>query len=437
MMVGQMEEKAKQAGWPAGAITVSIFDIDESDNPRQSENPAWRSLKDSIEAVGLKSVLVVRQVGERYRLARGGNTRLRILKELVAEGRGDLRYITVMVDRAEPTRATVAVDHLIENDLRGAMSYSDRAVAIRRIKDQLEEEHGGILSVRTLERALRQYGYPLGRTAVANYVFAAEELIPRMGPLREQLTQRMAIELRGALGALRTLWAAYERDGSVPEGQWSQMVSDAFAQKVVDGEISARGLADELCDIIGDMADVDRNKLKEELGEVRAGKAEDVAGGAAQKDAVPLLRERCAAMAAAIAKRGGLPGQTLAIDDGLGFLVGAPPAGEGGNSDEARCRQTETWLYLAAQSGVFDAPGEAIARWIDGGSPLLNIISERRYKNIPVEACSAFDNLPAIGVMQAVELWRADSEMFRLRRELEDGCRALRAELPDVWGEQS
>ena len=72
----------------------------------------------------------------------GGNTRLRILQELYEET-GDERYREVTCIYHPWTQETdVLVAHLRENDLRGDLTFLDKASAVSEVKRLLEQEQG-------------------------------------------------------------------------------------------------------------------------------------------------------------------------------------------------------------------------------------------------------------------------------------------------------
>ena len=75
--------------------------------------------------------MVTRRPGEPdYRLYTGGNTRLKILKELFAET-GERRFARLACwYRAWRDEAEVVLAHLKENDLRGDLIFRDKALAV-------------------------------------------------------------------------------------------------------------------------------------------------------------------------------------------------------------------------------------------------------------------------------------------------------------------
>ena len=103
-------------------------------NPRRGENPEYERIKASIRAEGMDQALVVtRRPGDPgYMLHAGGNTRLRILKELHAETGEERFRVAACVYRPWTGEADVLLAHLKENDLRGELSFLDRALGVAR-----------------------------------------------------------------------------------------------------------------------------------------------------------------------------------------------------------------------------------------------------------------------------------------------------------------
>ncbi len=147
-------------------------------NPRRSPNAEYERIKASICVDGLSQPLVVtRRPGESdYIVHAGGNTRLRILKELHAET-GDPRFGTAAcVVRPWTREADVLLAHLKENDLRGELTFLDKAVAVADAKRFLEENASGPLTQVRLAEVLRQCGYALSQGLVSQMAYAVERL---------------------------------------------------------------------------------------------------------------------------------------------------------------------------------------------------------------------------------------------------------------------
>ncbi|MEQ8692295.1 MAG: hypothetical protein RIC89_15860 [Pseudomonadales bacterium] len=149
-------------------------------NPRHTPNAARERIKDSIRENGLDHALAVTQPpgAEHYLLSAGGATRLEILRELFEET-DEPRFARIpCVLTPWPGEAEVMLAHLRENDLRGELSFIDKARAVIDYKALLEAEHGEPLSQQALSDTLMQRGYGLSQSMVSHIVYAVERLLP-------------------------------------------------------------------------------------------------------------------------------------------------------------------------------------------------------------------------------------------------------------------
>lgn len=162
-------------------MRVSLDQIKEYDrNPRRERNEAHEQIKSSIHRRGFIGALpITRRPGEpHYRVAEGGNTVLRILKDLHQESQ-DPRFHTLQC-LFEPwiSESETLIAHLIENDARGDLLFIDRARAVTELRGLLEEETGQRFSTRELTAALRARGYTIDPATISRMDFAVEVLFP-------------------------------------------------------------------------------------------------------------------------------------------------------------------------------------------------------------------------------------------------------------------
>lgn len=151
-------------------------------NPRTVRNPAYDEIKASIRERGLDSVPVItRRTGEsHYIIYSGGNTRLSILRELYAET-GEERFFRLTcryrpwTERGELEALT---GHLAENELRGGLTFIERAKAIQRAQALYEQEAGRTLSQSELARRLNADGYPVRQSHISRMQEALRYLLP-------------------------------------------------------------------------------------------------------------------------------------------------------------------------------------------------------------------------------------------------------------------
>ncbi|CAM5406995.1 ParB family protein [Alcaligenes phenolicus] len=165
-----------------GSISnLAVTDIDRYEfDPRTEINPLYDEIKASIRANGiLNHISVTRRPGQlRYMVYGGGNTRLRIAKELYEEGDQRFARLTVIVKVWKGDAPTIAA-HLAENEQRGEISFWEKAQGVQSFKEHFEKESGKALSTTELNRELRQAsGLNFGMSMLQNFHFAVEYLTP-------------------------------------------------------------------------------------------------------------------------------------------------------------------------------------------------------------------------------------------------------------------
>jgi ParB family protein of integrating conjugative element (PFGI_1 class) len=150
-------------------------------NPRHGRNPEYDRIRDSIRNTGLDQPLVVTQRPDAtdFIVHAGGNTRLIILKELFAET-GDPRFAAVpCLLKAWCCESDVLLAHLRENDLRGGLTFIDKARAVCEAQKLLAEELGlDVISQRRLETELRRAGYRITQARISQMVYTVHRLLP-------------------------------------------------------------------------------------------------------------------------------------------------------------------------------------------------------------------------------------------------------------------
>lgn len=176
---GQQRETAPQDPITATPMIVEIDHIDYYDrNPRRSPNDKYQEIKASIASGEMDQPLTItrRPGAPRYMVFKGGNTRLRALKELFAETGGE-RFQRIHCLFQPWTRESDALlGHLKENDLRGDLVFIDRALAIRGLRSLIGEETGEQLSARALSTALKERGYTIGPAIIDWFNYAVDVL---------------------------------------------------------------------------------------------------------------------------------------------------------------------------------------------------------------------------------------------------------------------
>lgn len=159
-------------------LTLRVSEIEPYDkNPRTDRNECYDDIKESIRIAGLDTILQVTRLPgqDRYTIAKGGNTRLSILKELFQETK-DPRFETVSCQLIPWVSHSAAIsEHVKENTLRGSMSYFDKAKAFFDIRTEILAETGKQPGVRELGKVLHEsYGLSVDHATLGRYLHVAE-----------------------------------------------------------------------------------------------------------------------------------------------------------------------------------------------------------------------------------------------------------------------
>lgn len=173
-------------------INLSLDEIDFSPlNPRTTENPRYAEIKASVLTLRrIKTTLTVtRHPGENiYRLSAGGNTRLRILKE-VYEETGDESMARQLVlfepygsdSEDSSIDARILIDHMIENSLRSDNTFIEKAIAIRNTMELLVKERDinpdKMSDRKWIAIIADEYGYPISRELFIVYRYTLNHLL--------------------------------------------------------------------------------------------------------------------------------------------------------------------------------------------------------------------------------------------------------------------
>ncbi|EMD8592083.1 ParB family protein [Salmonella enterica] len=157
------------------------------DNPRTTRNPKYDEIKESIRTRGLDTVPKVTKnpdlPGSPYIFSDGGNTRYAVLRELFAETQDERFYRFHALFKPWPGRLECLVGHLAENDVRGDLTFIDKALGIKKARAIHEETLGRAVSLRELSDLLGQQGYPIHYSLISRMENTVECLYPFMPEL--------------------------------------------------------------------------------------------------------------------------------------------------------------------------------------------------------------------------------------------------------------
>ena len=214
----QSELQPVEADADLATLVVEITHIQPYErNPRHGRNPEYDRIKDSIRSSGLDQPLVITQRpgAADYIVHSGGNTRLSILKELFEET-GDERFSCIQcVFRPWGCESDVLLAHLRENDLRGSLTFIDKARAVLDAKQLFAKDLGvKEISSRRLEVELRKAGYRISNPGICLMRYAVEtlfKLIPQA--LEAGMGKHQVGRIRALERAARNLWQQHSSGG--------------------------------------------------------------------------------------------------------------------------------------------------------------------------------------------------------------------------------
>ena len=221
-----------QRGMPSGmAMTLPISEISFFDrNPRKIHDPEeYDRLKESIREIGVQQpVHVTTPPGSnRYMLARGGNSRLLCLKELLDET-GDKKYAKIPCIFVEYTsEEDMLIAHLIENEQRADMVFWDKACAYADMRDMFQASNGAPLGMRPLAQQFVTKGLTISYAKLSVYLFAADHLAA-LGNACHALSIAKATDLRNTSNDLQTSLkeAGKADDAALFESFWDEVLEN-------------------------------------------------------------------------------------------------------------------------------------------------------------------------------------------------------------------
>ncbi len=179
-------------------------------NPRRGNNPEYDRIKESIRAHGMDQPLVItRRPGEtEYMVHSGGNTRLQIVRELYEET-GDENFSRILcLVRPWTCESDVLLAHLRENDLRGGLTFIDKARAVASAGELLAEELSiGTVTQERLGDELKKAGYQIHRSLISRMKYAVDTLLPLIPQALESGLGKHQVErIRALQRGARDLW---------------------------------------------------------------------------------------------------------------------------------------------------------------------------------------------------------------------------------------
>lgn len=248
-------------------IELAVDDIRPyENNPRRTGNAKFAEIKESIRSGGIRNPLTVtrRPGDEHFIIEAGGNTRLLAVQQLWSETREERFSKLTVLFRPWRSECHVLTSHLIENELRGEMTFWDKATGIVSLKARLEAEKGHPLSLRQLEDEMKGRGLSINTATLAHCLFATE----RLRTLGEAVPELSGLDVKSMQPRLNHLRRHAQTRGAIAEAElYAAVFEPVFQEAVEQYQRSGRFSAASICLLC---ADALAQKLGEPVEQLRA-----------------------------------------------------------------------------------------------------------------------------------------------------------------------
>ncbi|ALR06624.1 ParB family protein [Xylella fastidiosa] len=241
-------------------------------DPRKKRNPAYEEIKASIRERGLDAApAITRRPGEdHYIIRNGGNTRLAILRELWSETKDEQFFRISCLFRPWPSRGEVVMltGHLAENELRGGLTFIERALGVEKAREFYEQESGAALSQSELARRLAADGFPVQQSHISRMNDAVRYLLPAIpavlyGGLGRHQVERLSVMRKACMFA----WERYAKGRPLVQ-DFDEFFQEVLSQFDVQAdEFSAQRVQDELIGQMAELLGVDYDVLALDMTE--------------------------------------------------------------------------------------------------------------------------------------------------------------------------
>ncbi|OCX15388.1 hypothetical protein BBI09_16595 [Stutzerimonas xanthomarina] len=241
-------------------------------DPRKKRNPAYEEIKASIRERGLDAApAITRRPGENHYIIRnGGNTRLAILRELWSETKDEQFFRISCLFRPWPSRGEVVMltGHLAENELRGGLTFIERALGVEKAREFYEQESGAALSQSELARRLAADGFPVQQSHISRMNDAVRYLLPAIpavlyGGLGRHQVERLSVMRKACMFA----WERYAKGRTLVQ-DFDEFFQEVLSQFDVQAdEFSAQRVQDELIGQMAELLGVDYDVLALDMTE--------------------------------------------------------------------------------------------------------------------------------------------------------------------------
>ncbi|MFW7348424.1 MAG: ParB family protein [Pigmentiphaga sp.] len=241
-------------------------------DPRKKRNSAYEDIKASIRERGLDAApAITRRPGEEHYIIRnGGNTRLAILRELWAETKDERFFRISCLFRPWPERGEIIAltGHLAENELRGGLTFIERALGVEKAREFYELEVGAPLTQSELARRLAADGYPVQQSHISRMADAVRYLLPAIPTVLYAGLGRHQVERLSVMRkACMLTWERYAKGRPLVQ-DFDDFFQEVLSQFDTQGdEFSSQRVQDELIGQIAELLGVDYDVLALDMTE--------------------------------------------------------------------------------------------------------------------------------------------------------------------------
>ena len=241
-------------------------------DPRKKRNPVYEEIKASIRERGLDAApAITRRPGDdHYIIRNGGNTRLAILRELWSETRDERFFRVSCLFRPWPERGEIVAltGHLAENELRGGLTFIERALGVEKAREFYELEIRSTLSQSELARRLAADGYPVQQSHISRMADAVRYLLPAIPTVLYAGLGRHQVERLSVMRkACERTWEHYAKGRSLVQ-DFDEFFQEVLSQFDVQAdEFSAQRVQDELIGQMTELLNVDYDVLALDMTE--------------------------------------------------------------------------------------------------------------------------------------------------------------------------
>ena len=239
-------------------------------DPRIKRNPLYEEIKASIRERGLDSApqITRRPRADHYIIRNGGNTRLAILRELWMETKDERFFRIPCLFRPWPERGEIIAltGHLAENELRGGLTFIERALGIEKARE-LYELDGTSLSQSELSRRLAADGFPVQQSHISRMQDTIRYLLPAIpnvlyGGLGRHQVERLAVLRKAA----EFTWENYAKGKSLNVNFETLFHETLVIFDTQIEDFSVKRVQDELIGQMSQLLNADYNTLELDIG---------------------------------------------------------------------------------------------------------------------------------------------------------------------------